>query len=179
MAINYFPGRMTVSDEQTLKTMFEDIKDKLPWLINLTPEERRSANSIALRGLGFVDAVNEVVKDRPELFPAYFDLVEFQEIKETFDALRHLNEVSKSIQEAIDDSRISVASVLMKKCIKVYHFVREASNDDVAGTNTIYDTLRERFVKTGVANVIVEPDTNSDANVDVDPIPQSDDDVTA
>lgn len=71
---------VTVSpaDLQAVRDAFAVVLTKLPFLINLTTEERKSMAKLGPNSLSFVQNAQTAVVSKPGVFPSSFDVAGFQ-----------------------------------------------------------------------------------------------------
>ena len=169
MPLNQIQGRLDINDEQQLKTMINDIEDLVPWLVNLTPAERKSYVKLGKQSYRFIDEVAEIAKERPELFPSFLDKTDFLKIVSSFDVLSHLRMKLISLSEAVDDNTMAFGEMAMRNGLAVYRNVKDASQHNVKGTNELAAMLAKRFDYTGTSNFPqddVDVDETSDESED-------------
>jgi len=132
------------ADVQAIKDAFATIKQKLPFLVNLTPEERRAIFKTGQDRLSFVQNALSAALNNPEIFPASFNIADFKRDVDLFAALTELSTLSDSTTSQIDDTRLAVGGEAMQQAIQSYNYVREAAKT-TPGLKPIADQLGERF----------------------------------
>lgn len=122
-----------------LKTELEGI------IINLTKEERQVLPKIADKTLAFDEKCKAYMASRPELIPGFVDMDEMAKDRALVDDLLPCLREIAPICEGLEDT-ISLASTDIYVADLAFHqSVKQAAKRCVAGTDTIYDDLRERF----------------------------------
>ena len=175
----HFPidGYLNVTDEQDIQAKLNDIIAQLPWLVNLTREERQAAITLGHRDQGFLNQVIEVAKQRGEILPAYFDKQDYLENVETYFVYARLTDTVRSVLEMIEDTKLQAGDTVMRKSLAVYHQVKEASQQNVPGMTTVFETMQSRFLssrntQTSTDSGEVTPDeAPSDDQLDVMDVP--------
>lgn len=139
---------LSETDAQAIKDAFATVKQKLPFLVNLTPEERRAIFKTGPDSLSFVQNALSAAQNNPAIFPASFNTADFQKDVDLFAALTELSTMSDGTTSQIDDTRLAVGGEAMQQAIQVYNYVREAAKN-TPGLKPIADQLSERFQRAG------------------------------
>jgi hypothetical protein len=71
------------------------IRQKLPFLVSLTPDERKSTFKAGPNSLSFVEHALTASKNNPDILPKNFDVVEFESDVNLFAVLTDLNTLVK------------------------------------------------------------------------------------
>lgn len=87
MTDNRVSAALSSADRQEVMDAIKTIKDKLPFLIDITPEDRRSLPRMGDKTRAFVSKALEVATQNEEILPRSFDLEEMQKDVELFEAL--------------------------------------------------------------------------------------------
>lgn len=135
---------LTDADLQEIKAALQTIQQKLPFLITLTVEERRSLFKMGNKRLSFVKDSLMAAQSNPDILPASFNLEEF--VKD-YELASSLNEVLLGLQqltEQVDDTLMAVGSEAINSGLSVYDYVKAAAKK-IPGLKTIADQLGERF----------------------------------
>jgi len=137
---------ITAKDHAEIMAAFDTLNAKLPFLINLTDEERRALFKMGPKSVDFVQDSAEVTKNFPEIIPPSFDKDEHVRdanlIKHLVTYLLKLD----SIQEKTSDTLIAVGNEAMKQSLEVYALVK-SQEERIPGLKTISAKLGERFKK--------------------------------
>lgn len=86
------------------------IKEKLPFLVDLTPEERRTMLKMGDKSRAFVSKALEVATQNPNFLPRSFDLEEMRRDLALFESLYPVFLSLTQLQELVDDTCIASAS---------------------------------------------------------------------
>ncbi len=88
MTDNLISARLAVADRAAVPDAIQTIRTKLPFLIDLTPEERKSLPRLGDRSHAFVSKALELATQNYDILPRSFDVEEFRKDVELLDALR-------------------------------------------------------------------------------------------
>jgi hypothetical protein len=138
----------TISDAdlQAVKDAFAAVLQKLPFLVNLTADERKSIFKTGPDSLSFVNNALTAAQNNPKIFPASFSTPAFQNDVDLFGALTELSTLGDSVTSRIDDTRLAVGGEAMQQSIQVYNYVKTAAKT-TPGLKPVADQLGERFQK--------------------------------
>jgi hypothetical protein len=135
---------LSVADTQAVKDAFATILTKLPFLVNLTADERKKVFKTGPDRLSFVMNAATGAQSNPSIFPASFSVSAFQRDVDLFDVLTELGTMANSVASQIDDTRMAVGGEAMQGAIQVYNYVKEAAKT-TPGLKPLADQLGERF----------------------------------
>ena len=145
-------------DVEEIKTALQTIEQKLPFLINLTAEERRSIFKMGSKSLSFVNNSLTAAQSNPKVLPASFDVEEFARDYELAVALTDVLFQLRQLTEKVDDTLMAVSSEAMNSGVEVYNYIKVAAKR-TPGLKTIAETLGQRFKKASRNNSAI---ANSD-----------------
>ncbi|GAB4195313.1 MAG: hypothetical protein Fur006_41580 [Coleofasciculaceae cyanobacterium] len=135
---------MSNADIQQIKAALETIQQKLPFLVNLSAEERRSLCKMGDKSLAFVNNSLNAAQTNRDILPASFDLDEFVRDYQLAVALTELLTGLRQLEEKVDDTLLAVGSEAMSSSLTVYDYVKTAAKK-TPGLKTLAEQLGERF----------------------------------
>jgi len=138
------------ADVQAIKSAIATIQQKLPFLVNLTPDERKSIFKTGPNSLSFVQNALQAAQNNPDIFPKSFDVAEFSSDVDLFAVLTDLGTSVEQLASEIDDTRLAVGGEAMKEATQVYNYVKTAATT-TPGLKPIADQLGQRFQKASAA----------------------------
>jgi len=86
------------------------IKQKLPFLTDLSLEERRTLPKMGDKSRAFVNKAVEVATQNPDFLPRAFDVDEMRCDVTLFEAMQPIVLAPTQLQELADDTRVAVGS---------------------------------------------------------------------
>lgn len=137
-------AQLSDTDLQDIKAALATIEAKLPFLIHLTPEERRKLFKMGNKSLAFVSNSLTAAQSNPDILPASFDLAEFLSDYQLAMTLTEVNLRLQQLSEKVDDTLMAVSSEAMNSSLTVYDYVKTAAKK-TPGLKAIADQLSERF----------------------------------
>ena len=144
---NRISASLSAQDMTDLLAAFATIKAKLPFLINLTPVDRRRLPNIKAERGGMVDVFTTEMDLHPELVPTFVDRPELAADQALFTQLGTLAACATEICEGINDTQQAVASDMYLAYLSFYNNVKQAAKRSVVGADAIYQTLRVFFLR--------------------------------
>lgn len=137
-------GTLSEADIQEIKAALVTIEEKLPFLINLTAEERRKLYKMGDKSLAFVNNSLTAAQSNPDILPASFDLDEFVRDYQLATNLTDIFFRLQQLTEKVDDTLMAVSSEAMSSSLTVYDYVKTAAKK-TPGIKIIAEQLGERF----------------------------------
>ncbi len=120
------------------------IRVTLPFLIALTPEERKTILKLGDKSVAFADKALEAARAHPEILPAGFALAEFEKDAALVQQLSQLKSELSSLLEAVDDTLMAAGNETMTHSVTVYSYVKTAARRS-PGLRPTLDGLAERW----------------------------------
>ena len=140
-------AQLTAADLQEILAALATIESKLPFLINLTVEERRKLFKMGNKSLTFVSNSLTAAQSNRDILPARFDLDEFTSDYQLATTLTDVHFRLQQLTEKVDDTLMAVSSEAMASSLTVYEYVKTAAKN-TPGLKAIADQLSERFKAT-------------------------------
>lgn len=137
-------GTLSEADIQEIKAALATIEEKLPFLINLTVEERRKLYKMGDKSLAFVNNSLTAAQSNPDILPASFDIDEFVRDYQLATNLTDIFFRLQQLTEKVDDTLMAVSSEAMSSGLTVYDYVKTAAKK-TPGLKIIAEQLGERF----------------------------------
>ena len=137
-------GTLSEADIQEIKAALVTIEEKLPFLINLTAEERRKLYKMGDKSLAFVNNSLTAAQSNPDILPASFDIDEFVRDYQLATNLTDIFFRLQQLTEKVDDTLMAVSSEAMSSSLTVYDYVKTAAKK-TPGIKIIAEQLGERF----------------------------------
>nr|VFK44247.1 MAG: hypothetical protein BECKTC1821E_GA0114239_10338 [Candidatus Kentron sp. TC] len=148
---------LSPEDIEAIKVAFQTILEKLPFLVNLTPKERRSLFKTGVDSVSFIENALNAAQDHPDILPATFKTEELKSDVDLFSVLTDIGTIAASVASEIDDTRLAVGSEAMEKGTQVYNYVKTAAKT-TPGLKPVADQLGQCFKKAGRHKKHAEPE---------------------
>jgi hypothetical protein len=145
MPDNRVSAQLGEADRQAVLAAINTIRTKLPFLIDLTPEERRSLPRMGDKSRGFVEQALQVAEQNPDILPRSFDVGEMRTDVELLSALSPVLTSLSQLNELVDDTVMAVGSEAYASALLVYQFARAAGKG--SALDTALDGMAQRFAR--------------------------------
>nr|VFJ93493.1 MAG: hypothetical protein BECKLFY1418A_GA0070994_103213 [Candidatus Kentron sp. LFY] len=139
---------LSPEDIKAIEAAFGTILEKLPFLVNLTPKERRSLFKTGVDSVSFIENALNAAQDHPDILPATFKTAELKSDVDLFGVMTDIGTIAASVASQIDDTRLAVGSEAMEEATQVYNYVKTAAKT-TPGLKPVADQLGQRFKKAG------------------------------
>lgn len=146
---NRISATVSTADLTAIQTKLTEIKALLPFLVNLTKQERVELPKLGPASLAFDEQCADYMASAPNLLPPFVEVAEVEKDRILRGVLAEILRESKKLCEMVDDTLLLVGSEIWLADLSFYQTVRQAARRDVPGADTIYDDLRERFPGVG------------------------------
>lgn len=145
MADNRISASLSQPDREAVMTAIATIREKLPFLLDLTTEERRSLPKLGDKSRAFVSKALEVATQNQDFLPRSFDLDEMREDVLLFEAMYPILLALMQLQELIDDTYVAVGSEAYAASLLVYNYAKASGKG--AGLDAVVDEMGRRFAR--------------------------------
>lgn len=148
MSYSNISASLTDAQKADIKTKIDDILAVLTFLINLTPDERKSLVKMGDKSVSFCKEANVAANNHSAHLPASFDLTEFNKDEKLSEDLLELFDYLRPLYEGIADTMMAVGNERMRQSIAVYNLLKEAAKTN-GSLNSVVADLGERFNRAG------------------------------
>ncbi|MES2660583.1 MAG: hypothetical protein V4689_18300 [Verrucomicrobiota bacterium] len=154
---NRISAEITDAVKTQVLTKFQEIKDLLPFLINLSPEEKRGIVTISTERGAMDEAFTSEMGAHPDLVPAYVDATELARDRELRGDLLEILQRSREICDALEDTAHVAGSDVLLGYLSFYNNVQQAAKRGVNGAKTLLDNLSRFFPRNRRVAVVPTP----------------------
>jgi hypothetical protein len=145
MPENRVSASINEADRQAVLAAIETIRQKLPFLINLTPEQRRSLPKMGDRSRAFVSKALNVAQFNSDFLPRSFSVEEMERDVALTEALQPIMTSLTQLQEQVWDTYTEVGSEAYSAALVVYQYARTSGAG--AGLEALLDDMGQRFAR--------------------------------
>jgi hypothetical protein len=129
--------------------LLKQVIELMPFLVGLTPEERKRMPKMDKRNREFVHDVEIAIKNDGSILPGYIKPEEMTKDLELYEQLEEVLVPLNYLSDRVRDTQILVGSEAYSTALLVYNMVKTADKAGVPGANNLYKQLKERFERTG------------------------------
>jgi hypothetical protein len=133
---------LSAADLQAIKDAFAVVLNKLPFLISLTADDRKSIVKTGSDSLTFVNRAFTAAQANPTIFPASFSTPAFGRDCDLFASLTELTTLANQVAEQIDDTRMAVGGEAMRQAMQTYEYVKTGAKTNPGGQSGCASELR-------------------------------------
>jgi hypothetical protein len=145
MAYSNISATLPAADLTAIKAAITNINQKMPFLVNLSEEDKKKLFKFGARSVDFVNDAALATQNYPSIFPSSFNVQEFQKDNALTQNLIEVKLLLDSLCEKVNDTLIAVGSEALGEALDVYAYVQRASETDQPGLKTVASKLKERF----------------------------------
>jgi hypothetical protein len=138
-------AQLSLSDRDAVMAAIATIKAKLPFLIDLSADERKALPKMGDKSRAFVSKAMEVATQNPDFLPRSFDLAELQKDVQLFEALYPVLMSLTQLQDLVDDTCLAVGSEAYAAALQVYTYAKAGGQG--TGLETAVEELGLRFAR--------------------------------
>ncbi|NJK59693.1 MAG: hypothetical protein HC918_04785 [Oscillatoriales cyanobacterium SM2_1_8] len=142
-ADNRLSAELTAADLAAIRAALATIQEKLPFLIDLTPEESKTLARMGDKSRAFVAKALEVAESNPEILPGFFEVSEMRQDLTLYEALYPVAMQLAQLSELVNDTIALAGSEALTSARLVYKFAK-ASNVG-AGLEPLIADMGKRF----------------------------------
>lgn len=136
---------LSEADRQAVLSALATVREKLTFLVDLSPEERRGLPKMGERSQGFVTKALEVATQNGDILPRSFDVEEMRKDVELLAALSPVMSALAQLQELVEDTYMAVGSEAYTSALLVYQYARAGGKG--AALDGALDALGQRFAR--------------------------------
>lgn len=140
---NRISATLSQADVDAILNAIKSIKEKLPFLVNLTVDERRALNKPGDRSRNFIDKAMEVATQNPDILPRLFNVEEMRKDIELSQRLQPILLALSQLQEVVDSTAAVINSEAYAAALSVYGYAKAAGK--AAALQDTLDELSKRF----------------------------------
>jgi hypothetical protein len=137
---------ISTTDMKEIMAAFEIVEEKLPFLIGLTPMERRQLTKIGRKSQTFVIQALDMAEQHSELMPRCLDVEEARRDMELFEALNPLLQKLSRLRELVEDTQMVVGSEAYAAARLAYSSAKTSGKG--MGLDEVVSDLSQQFRKT-------------------------------
>lgn len=149
----------TAAQITAVKTAYQTILTNLPFLLGLTTGERTSLPAIDVSNKTFTEDAISAGVNNAGLLPSYVSPAGMQTDLTLFTQLDELIALHNQLGEKLQDTQLLAGSEAYVGALTLYKLFGSAADAGVAGSDAIYNQLKQRFAgQGGGGNAPIEPE---------------------
>jgi len=145
MPDNRVNATLTPADQQAVIDAINTIREKLPFLIDLSLEERRALPKMGDKSRAFVSQALDIATQNSDFLPRSFDVEEMRKDVALATSLQPIMTGITQLQELVEDTYIAVGSEAYTAALVVYNYARSSGKG--AALDNLLDEMGQRFAR--------------------------------
>lgn len=151
------------SDLETIDKAIQDIQTVLTGkTINLTPDQRQQYGRIAEQNKLFVNKAKSYMEQYAQHVPGFLDKAEFDRDYIAREQIEQRLQLLDSLTEQLSDTKVLLDHDNYHNSISFYRNIRFLSEENVPGTNVVYEDMKQFFITAQQPQTAPPPATNND-----------------
>lgn len=142
---NRISAELSDADMEKIRKHAQGMEDIMPWLVNVTAEERQTMPKAADKTISFVNKALDHSQHNPQFVPPFLDVTEFNKDTTLSERLLSSARPLRMLVEKMENSAMLASSEAYQAALLFYQSVKAAAKMGVPGAQTIYEDLRGRF----------------------------------
>jgi hypothetical protein len=143
MTSNYISANLTLQARDEIMGAINDIRAKLPFIIDVAPKVKRSMPKMGDKSRAFVQKALDVAVQHPDFLPRSFNIAELQRDVHLFETIYPLAMALAQLQADLDDTLAAVGSDAFTTALQVYRHAK--AHGDGSGLDAMVEELGQRF----------------------------------
>ena len=136
---------MSEADVQEVVNAIATIRAKLPFLLNLTPEDRMVLPKMSDKSVGFDEKCGSFMDSLPALIPGFVEPGEVKKDRALRNQLAGVAAEFNALTASLNDTLMVVSSEVWMADLAFYQSVRQGAKRSVPGAQSAYLELSQRF----------------------------------
>ena len=145
MPDNRISATLSTADQQAVLSAINTIRERLPFLVDLSPEDRHALPKMGDKSRAFVSQALDIASQNADILPRAFDVDEMRKDVELLAALSPVLTALSQLFELLEDTYIEVGSEAYTSALLVYQYVRAGGKG--AALDNALDALGQRFAR--------------------------------
>lgn len=142
---NRISASLNPDDFNAVKQAIQEIRNRMPFLLGVTLEERKKMLKINRANKLFVADAIEVARENPEVLPYYLTVAELEKDFTLFQQLNELLFPLEQLFERVRDTQMLAGSEAYQTSLVLYKLTRVAAEAGMPGMDTAHAKLKVRF----------------------------------
>lgn len=142
-------------DDETynrIKAKIAELVAEMPFLIDLTQDEKKSLPKFGDRSVAFVNKTLEIAQQNPGVLPRSFDVNEMQKDVKLYSQLFSLTQILHVLMDKMEDTLLLAGVEAYSSALLAYRNFK-ANSELMDGADHILDELGRRFVQKNTTEV--------------------------
>jgi hypothetical protein len=145
MSTNRVSATLSAANNEAIFNAIDEIRANMPFLVDLSVEERKRLAKMGDRSLGFLNDAHMMALQNPDMLPRSFGVDEMTLDVNLFRDLHPILMAINQLRELIEDTYMAVGAEAYKEALAVYAYAKVS--DTGMGLDTSVKDLSRRFAR--------------------------------
>jgi hypothetical protein len=146
MPVNRISAVLPQADVDAVMAAITTMKQKLPFITDLTADERKMMPKLGDKSRAFVEKALELATQNQGFLPRDFDVEEMRKDVTLFKSMYAIQQALTKMSEQVNDTVTAAGSEAYVAALLVYNYAR-SSGIGTAGLDAVVDELGARFAR--------------------------------
>lgn len=146
MSIDRISAKLNEDAFARINASFDQIIADLPFLVDLTNEQKKALPKFGDKSVAFVNKTLEFAKEHSDVIPARLPMEEFAIDVDLYNLLFMINQKAKNLSDQINDTYLQVGAEAYSTALAVYANL-QTNKDLFDGSEQVLDELSKRFIQ--------------------------------
>lgn len=142
---NRITAELSAADQDKVLDFITQIRAALPFLIDLSPEDRQALPKMGVKSRAFVSQALQLAEHDDSYLPRSFDVAEMKRDVALAESLYPIMVALKQLSEFVDDTYVQVGSEAYTAALVVYQSAKR--NGQGTALDGLLDALGQRFAR--------------------------------
>lgn len=157
MSIDRISAKLNEDAFARINASFDQIIADLPFLIDLTKEQKKALPKFGDKSVAFVNKTLEFSKEHSDVLPARLPMEEFAVDVDLYNQMFMINQKAKKLSDQINDTYLQVGAEAYSTALAIYANLK-INKDLFDGSEQVLDELSKRFIqKSKKETITTEP----------------------
>lgn len=121
---------LSAADKTTVQTSLQTIKSKLPFFVNINPEQRMKSRKMGPKRRTYVNDVFNLATNNPSALPSGFDMAGYAKNHQLWQDVYDILEWLTPIYEGLCDTELTLGSEIIQQTDNAYDHLKVTAKKD-------------------------------------------------
>ncbi len=162
MTIRPIDAILSEQDIEEVMAALDTVRQKLPFLVGLTPEDRRKLPKLGRKSQTFVMQALDMAENHSELMPRFLDVKEARRDVQLFEALNPVLQSLSRLRELVEDTQMVAGSEAYAAARLAYNSAKTSGKN--MGLDEVVNDLSRQFSRKPRKAQGSQPDSSEGTN---------------
>ena len=145
MQKNLISAQLATDAKSKIYDAISVLEENLPFLIDLTLDERKALSALGDRTQPFTMKALEVAQNHADILPGTFDVAEFQKDLDLYNDLKQIERRLSPLMDKMSDTALAAGNDAYNHALLVYGFIKAVGKG--LGLDELLADMKSQFVR--------------------------------